>query len=73
MTALPSDPPLGKNKANVGAGTVVMAGAAMKLLTRAINYQWPGFLDPDTADAFDVLILGGLTWVAVYLTPHGAN
>jgi len=64
---------IGMGKAFAGLASSAFAGAVAKIVIRIINVKWPGFLDPDTLDAVGVLVTSGITFAAVYYTPHGGS
>lgn len=65
-----ADPTPGIAKAVSGTSAALIGGAVAKIVTRMITVAHPGFLDPDTADAIDVLATASIVGATTYLTPH---
>jgi hypothetical protein len=57
------------NKAHAAGGAVVVGEALAQIAIHVLRIKWPQYIDEDTAQSIAVLVVAGVTWFAVYVTP----
>ena len=69
-TPAPPASPADLNKAYGAGGATLIGGAVAKIVIHIINSSWPGWLDTDTANSVDTLVVAAIAFIGAYYIPH---
>lgn len=70
MSQQPNPPTVDINKAYGAGGATFLGGAISKIIIHTINTKWPGWVDTDTANSIDTLMVAVLAFLGAYYVPH---